>query len=396
MRQRGGVYHAQFTHKGRQICRRLSTNLAVAEQMLTTLRYRAERGELDMLDNDFAVEDLKQCYLKTCRQTSKPGTVKRYEYNLQAILPAMPKRVSQITRALVVDYRARRLAAGTSPGTVNSDVSALSRLLEWGVDHKLIGSNPIKGTKKLPHDHPKEGRALELAEVDRLLEVSPQPWRNIWYTFLVTGMRKSELAELTFSDIDWDSRELKIRRGIAKNHQAREIPIDAELWDILCRQEDGRKDRQPGQGRTAAITKRLQERFSRNHVFVTTENTPVTHGSGLYYAFMRCCELAGIITRRIDVAGHEIDHVDLHSLRRTFCTDAIENGGDPKSVQKVLGHKTLAMTMDIYAKVRGNTTRQVIGRLSYGAGSRRCGEVVESSEAWQDRGKDSQPPIPLT
>ena len=35
------------------------------------------------------------------------------------------------------------------------------------------------------------------------------------------------------------------------------------------------------------------------------------------------------------------EHLDVHSFRRTFTIDLIENGADPKSVQQLLGHKTL-------------------------------------------------------
>jgi site-specific recombinase XerD len=69
--------------------------------------------------------------------------------------------------------------------------------------------------------------------------------------------------------------------------------------------------------------------------------------------------------------------VDLHSLRRTFATDLIVNGADPKSVQELLGHKTLAMTMNIYAKVHGRTKRQTVAKLSYGRGTTPPEGIVE-------------------
>ena len=78
---------------------------------------------------------------------------------------------------------------------------------------------------------------------------------------------------------------------------------------------------------------------------------------------MRCCRLAGIQTRTLDSEGREIDHVDVHSCRRTFATNLIVNGADPKTVQELLGHKTLAMTMNLYAKIHSGTKRQAVGRL---------------------------------
>ena len=73
--------------------------------------------------------------------------------------------------------------------------------------------------------------------------------------------------------------------------------------------------------------------------------------------------------RTYDSEGRLVEHVDIHSLRRTFATEAISSGADPKSVQELLGHKTLAMTMKIYTKIRTQTKRQAIARLPYGSGA---------------------------
>ena len=69
--------------------------------------------------------------------------------------------------------------------------------------------------------------------------------------------------------------------------------------------------------------------------------------------------------------------MDVHSLRRTFATDLIVNGTDPKTVQELLGHKTLAMTMKLYAKVRPQNKRHAVGRLSYGGGVTAPGHILE-------------------
>jgi hypothetical protein len=50
---------------------------------------------------------------------------------------------------------------------------------------------------------------------------------------------------------------------------------------------------------------------------------------------------------------------------------------DPKRVQQLLGHETLAVTMELYAKVRAGSTREAIGRLSYGCGVQAPAHLVE-------------------
>jgi integrase len=375
---RGTTYWADFYQDGKRIRRSLETgDKKGAEKRLTELRARLNRGDYGLLekDRDYPLADLRRAYLRDCEQTLKPNTAIRYRRNLEAVWPDLPPMVSQLGVEVINAHRERRLGLGISPGTINSDVSRLSGMLDWGVEWGLIEANPLakkvgfRGSrskvKRLPHDHKKEGRALTDEEVKRLLDKSPDPWRDIWYAMLVTGLRKGELANLLFDDIDWESKELEVHRGVAKNHAARRIPIEPGLWAIIERKRVECWGREPGRGRTPEITAQVRARFTTDHVFTTTENTPLTHGSSLYWRFLSCCKLAGIETRRA-VQGREIDHVDLHSLRRTFATNLIVNGADPKSVQKLLGHKTLEMTMNIYAKIHAGTIRETVGRLSYG------------------------------
>lgn len=370
LRARKGEYYADFYAGGRRIRKRLSSNLEAAKTILNELRARADKAEFGMLDNDFSLAELTTQFMKHCRQALKPASTSRYQSCLDAILPRLSaNRVAQITVDNVLTYRGERLEEDLSPRTINMEVGALGTMLRWAVKHNLIGGNPLASLKPLPHDHPKEGRPLADAEVERLLAHSPQPWRDIWYAFLVTGLRKEELAGLTFAEVDWEARELVIRPDVAKNHRERRVPIDAGLWQVLKRQEAERLERQLGMGKTAKLTAQTRARFSTDHVFVSTQNTPLTHRSGLYNAFMRCCTRAKIQTQTFNAEGRLVEHVDLHSLRRTFATSLISGGADPKSVQELLGHRTLDMTMRIYAKIHTQTKRQALGKLSYGQGA---------------------------
>jgi integrase len=371
MYQRGRHYYADFYAGGRRIRKKLATDLDAAKDILIELRSRAQRADFDLLDNDYPLDKLKGEWLAHCRQVLKPATIARYERALKRILPALAvARVSQVTVPAVLAFRQERLGGGACPRTVNLDVGALKTMLKWAVDPaRLIGSSPLDGLKDLRQDRFREGRALTCDEVERLLKVSPQHWRDVWYALLVTGMRRGELSRLTFDDIDWEARELIVRSDSAKNHTERRIPIDDGLADILQRLQAERKDRRPGLRCAHAVRAQVAARFTRDRIFVTSQNTPLDNPSGLYEVFLRWCRHADIPTRTLDSQGREIDHVDLHSLRRTFATDLIVNGADPKSVQVLLGHKTLAMTMNIYAKVHGATKRQTVARLSYGRGT---------------------------
>jgi integrase len=374
MYQRGRHYYADFYASGRRVRKRLATDLDAAKDILVELRSRASKADFDLLDNDYPLDALRAQYLRHCEQTLGESSEQRYRQALDKVLPRLPaRRVRQLTVTVMLTYRQERLAEGVCPGTVNYEVGVVHRMMRWGARNKLIGSSPLDGLKALPHLRPRDGRALDPGEVAALLDASPAPWRDIWYAYLVTGMRLSELIGLTFDDIDREARELIVRAHKAKGRRERRIPIDDGLWHILERQEAGRSQRRPSvrNGYGGA----LRERFSDRHLFVSKQATPLSR-SYVRDCLLAHCEKAGIPTQSFDAEGQPLEHVDVHSLRRTFATELIVNGADPKSVQDLLGHKTLVMTMKLYAKVRPQNKRQAVGKLSYGKGVSAPGHVL--------------------
>ena len=370
-------YYADFRAGGRRIQKRLSTDFDAARTILNQLRARYDKAGHGILDNEYPIADLKASFLKRCEQELRPATVERYKDSLAAVLDWLGvHKVRQLDTTRILEYREHRLAGGSSPRTVNHDITILGAMLRWAVKLEIIGINPLAGLKPLRHDNPKEGRPLTPDEITSLINKRPEPWRDIWYALLVTGLRKEELANLLFADVDWEARELVVRGFTSKNRRERRLPIEDGLLAILKRQAEEAPLRQPGKGRTPKITELVRQRFTRDHVFVTTQNTPLKHRSGLYNAFLRCCTLASIQTQTYNADGKLVEHVDLHSLRRTFATDAITNGADPKSVQEILGHRTVDMTMRIYTKVKAAPKRQAIAKLSYGQGATTPGHVL--------------------
>ncbi len=375
MYQRGRHYYADFYAGGRRIRKKLATDLDAAKSILIELRSRAERADFDLLDNDFPLDNLREQYLRHCKQSLDEASEDRYRKAIDRILARLPAtRVSQLAAGVVLTYRQERLADGVCPSTVNYEVAALHRMLLWGARNKVIGSSPLAGVKALPHLRPKDGRALDPEEVRRLLDASPPHWRDAWYAYLVTGMRLSELISLTFDDIDWESRELVIRAHRAKGRRERRLPIDDGLWDVLKRKEAERADRKPSTRLVRGVA--LAERFSVRHIFVSRNCVPLVRTT-VYMTLLRCCGKAGIAVETFDGEGLPLEHVDVHSLRRTFATDLIVNGTDPRTVQELLGHKTLTMTMKLYAKVRPQNKRQAVARLSYGQGVTAPAHLIE-------------------
>jgi integrase len=114
-------------------------------------------------------------------------------------------------------------------------------------------------------------------------------------------------------------------------------------------------------GHTPAVTAKQAAAFSRDHVFVTRANTPLKNN--LLARFYAICKRAGID------GAEPGGSVDIHSLRGTFTTLAIENGASPKAVQSILGHSTLALTMGTYAKATERAKRDAVSALPFAKAS---------------------------
>ncbi|HUE71012.1 MAG TPA: site-specific integrase [Pirellulaceae bacterium] len=365
--KRGGVYYSRFRQNGRLVQKRLSTDLDAAKRILTQLRARADCGDFGLTDNDYDWADLKAEFLRWAKQTVRnTGDYERDLGHFETYLKV--KSVRQVDHSYVVGYRTWRLAqtvgsvAGkdwakadgrrVGPRTVNREVGTLQNMLNKGVEWKRIGINPIAGLKPLRSDDPrKQRRALTVEEAEAIFREAPAYLRPVLRLFCSTGLRRGELLGLRFSDVDFDGRTITIRASQAKSGKAREIPLDDYSLRLLEEQRDAAKHREPIPGKTPA------DRFSRDHVFVTAWNTPMMNNP--LRAFYAVCKRAGI------KGGEQGGSVDLHSLRVTFTTLTIDGGANPRAVQAILGHSTLALTMGVYAKVTERSKRDAIGALPF-------------------------------
>jgi hypothetical protein len=62
--KRGDTYYAKFSHGGRTVRKRLSSDYDVACEALNSIRARADRGDFDLIDNDYKWEELKAEFLR--------------------------------------------------------------------------------------------------------------------------------------------------------------------------------------------------------------------------------------------------------------------------------------------------------------------------------------------
>src|SRR5438270_309669 len=85
----------------------------------------------------------------------------------------------------------------------------------------------------------------------------------------------------------------------------------------------------------------------------------------------------GFIPHRGEAEGRTVEHVDVHSLGRTFAANRIVSGADPEAVRQLPGYRTLDRTVKVCRKVHNRTKRQALAKLTYGGGTLAPDQVVE-------------------
>jgi integrase len=280
--------------------------------------------------------ELKRKYLKHIKLKLKNSTYLGYEQDITLVLDYLDvKEVSDINPLCIDDYIEYRRKS-VSDRTINLEVMVLKSMLDKAVEWGLTASNPLEGVKPLKHRQKRFRRALTADEIERLLEASTERYRPVWLCLVTTGFRKAELVNLTWDDIDWDAKVIKVqnKEGFeTKTGNIRQVPVADRFYDIL---------------------KELRSRSESKYVFVTKNGTPLRYNM--------LTRFRGTLKR----AGIDQEGVDIHSLRYTFITHLIRNGANPKVVQRLAGHRSIIVTMNIYADVLPEDERDAIMAVPYG------------------------------
>lgn len=199
-------------------------------------------------------------------------------------------------------------------------------------------------TPLLPQPIPK---VLNQEEIIRLVRVSRKSPRNlsIVLTLLDTGVRSQELCDIELDSVDLKSRTLNIRCG--KGGKDRVV----YLSNITAR----------------AISRWLSVRPNDscdNALFLSYHTRERLDGDGLRHLINRLADKAGI-------KNSEGKHISPSTLRKTFATSYISNGGDVHSLARLLGHSTIR-TAQYYVYLAGGDVKNIhrkyspISRLNLG------------------------------
>jgi len=235
------------------------------------------------------------------------------------------KKLHQITPLALERYKRER-SQEVSRSTVNRELACLKHIFSKAVVWDLADDNPVKKVK-LFKEPPGRVRFLSLEEIRRLLAASTPHLRPIIMVALLTGMRKGEILRLQWKDLDFERGLIHVRNS--KNGEDRRVAMSREVEAILG-----------GLPRTQA------------GVFTHPDGSPVAN-------IKTCFENA--------VQRAQLEDFSFHDLRHTFASYMMMNGAEILTVSRILGHKTLNMTLR-YAHLSPSFQREAMERLKFDCG----------------------------
>lgn len=239
------------------------------------------------------------------------------------------KHLSGITPPLVENYKAERIQE-VKPATVNREVACLKAIFNkailWG---KFKGENPVSKKIKLFKEENAIVRYLSKAEILELLKhCDNKNLLNMVICALNTGMRRSEIFKLKWTDVDLKNGLIRVEYG--KNNKQRFIPINAQLEDTL---RDIRAE---------------EKTLDCSYVF--------NHNGNRY------TDIKKPFQRTLKKAS--IENFRFHDLRHTFASHLVMSGVPLNTVRELLGHSTMEMTLR-YAHLSNENKKQAISYLQF-------------------------------
>lgn len=354
--QANGTYCARFVDRfGKRKAKR-SKKLQEVRQWLADATYINEHSDIEQATN-MMVDAWFEYWIDVKKKTVRPNTVRnyteRYNRNIQKIIGR--KILTEVKPIHCQKIFTDMAEEGYKTSTIYQTRIALFNMLEFAKENEVILSNPCKKSVKSDMGKPSQKKeALTIDVQKKFIEYAKgQSYENQFRFILQTGLRTGELVGLKWEDIDFSKKAIRIQRSMEYRYSVgewrigepkskagyRTIPLTDEAIRILTEQKEKNKN-----------IKKIQEEWSE-FIFLSRKGEPVKN-SAYDTALFKICDKA------------KINRFSMHVLRHTFATRCIEGGMMPKTLQKILGHSNIGITMNLYVHITEDEKQKEIDKVS--------------------------------
>lgn len=355
IRLRGKGYEGRFYYEGKEYAVHGRT-VTETQKMLTDMQYQVTHG-LYVKKENILFGDWFNTWMKEYKKNQvKIGTYIDY----QKIYDSMIKRY--IGEARLGSIRGEHIQRmynnwveeGYAISTIKIASAIINGCFKQAEKNGLTERNPVKGATMPRKNEQSKRQAMSKEQQELFMQYARDSY--LYYFFAVmlrTGLRSGEIRGLKYTDIKPHIREgvngkrcmdykvLQVRRTLKyiegqgyiedtpkTRTSIRDIPLTGETLNLLEAQH----------GFWGFTIERLDR-----YLFCNENGGPLSRE--------RVQGEIDRIIKRIREAGYEFPRITSHVFRHTFATRAIEAGMPPQVLKTILGHSTLAMTMDLYSHV---------------------------------------------
>jgi len=348
-----GRYQASYWHLAeRQVAPQTFTTKADVQTWLSNIETTIHKGEwVDPAGGRMTVAELADRW-KERDPSKRSSTLARDEAILRVhVTPVLGTRnVYQVTPTDIqrlVNGWAQQQAART----VVRQYAVVRALFAYAARARWVTRTPCDGIK-LPRPDDSERRVLTPEEVAAIADAVPHAYRTMVWLGAVVGLRWGEVAGLTVNSLDLLKGTITVRHQLTRDGQlavpktragVRSMSIPAPLVDHLA--EHLAATGLTGQDRGILLFR-------------------ASNGEPLHYSNWR----QRIWVPAVRTAG--LEGVSFHDLRRASASEMVALGIDIKTAQNRLGHSSVRMTLDVYARAVPTADRaaaEQLGRRFFGS-----------------------------
>lgn len=354
-----GRYCIRVMRDGQKVTKYAKTRKE-AETIQRELVYELEHGTFVKQDKKTVNEWFDEWIRTYKKPTVKDSTLREYKsyYNVH-VKPAIGILRLQAVRASHIQKIMNGMKEQDYTGKTIHHVNVIiSGMMDQAMKEGLIFSNPCGGVT-VPKGKPQEPHTAmtvkQQATFTGYLNDDSQILNGFIMLQLCTGLRFGECAALQWRDVDMKNKVIHVRHTVHVVEGAdvlttpktkcslRDVPLIPKAVEILKRE----KARGTGQKVIA---------FNDDHYVFDAAGRAVNLQVLNRYIKGICKRIREKDQEEIQKgirkdSGADFPMLTSHCLRHTFATRAIEHGMQPQTLKNILGHSSLAMTMDLYSHV---------------------------------------------
>ena len=356
IQQRYNEFEGRFMYQGKSYLVHGKT-ITEAQKKMTDLRYKLEHG-IFVEKSRLTFGEWFNTWMEEYKKNQvKAGTYYNYWKTYRGMLK---KRVGTTYLSEIRGEHIQKLYNDWTKeeyalSTIKIAAAILNGAFQQAMRNGLVERNPVK-LAELPRQRGKKMRqAMTKEQQAAFMDCAKVSYLyNFFAVMLRTGMRTGEMRGLKYTDVDKKKNVLHVNRTLkyyeGKGYfedtpktltSKRDIPLTVDTIKLLDAQRNywGFK----------------VEKMDR-YLFCNENGEPLSRE--------RVQAEIDRIIKRMTAEGMDFPRITPHVFRHTFATRAIEAGMQPQVLKTILGHSSLAMTMDLYSHVLPDTKAEEMEKIA--------------------------------